>query len=197
MLWCIYFLLFLVSDSIGLGSYTCNHSVLPCILLIHTNRRQKEYACLLLFQTRVWCQVHNVICTCGEDMNPIRDATPWPHRDLRSSHVTDTSNRWQASTQCVDLFITFNREKMQFESIFSFCSSTMLHIRTLRARSYMFSVHDPGKMFSEQVLGTQAFTLRALWNVLGTPSFRFKLGTHLGLRSMTYCVYTAQHVRSF
>ena len=43
-----------------------------------------------------------------------------------------------------------------------------------RARLYMFSVHDPGKMFSEQVLGTRAFRLRALWNVLGTPSFRFK-----------------------
>ena len=26
------------------------------------------------------------------------------------------------------------------------------------------------------------------WNVLGTPSFRFKIGTHLSLRSMTYCV---------
>ena len=55
----------------------------------------------------------------------------------------------------------------------------------------MFSVHDPGKTFSEQVLGTQALRLRALWNVLGTPSFRFKIGTHLDLRSMTYCVYTA------
>ena len=67
------------------------------------------------------------------------------------------------------------------------------------ARSYMFSVHDPGQMFSKQVLGTQAFRLRALWNVLGTPSFRFKIGTHFGLRSMTYCIYmyTAQHVRSF
>ena len=54
---------------------------------------------------------------------------------------------------------------------------------------HMFSVHDPGKMFSEQVLGTRAFRLRGLWNVLGTPSFRFKIGTHLGLRSMTYCVY--------
>ena len=60
---------------------------------------------------------------------------------------------------------------------------------------YMFSVHDPSKMFSKQVLGTRAFRLRALWNVLGTPSFRFKIGTHLGLRSMTYCVYTAQRVR--
>ena len=58
-----------------------------------------------------------------------------------------------------------------------------------RAHSYMFSVHDPGRMFSKQVLGTRAFRLRALWNVLGTPSFRFKIGTHLGLRSMTYCVY--------
>ena len=26
------------------------------------------------------------------------------------------------------------------------------------------------------------------------PSFRLKIGTHLGLRSMTYCVYTAQRV---
>ena len=34
----------------------------------------------------------------------------------------------------------------------------------------MFSVHNPGKMFSEHVLGTQAFILRALWNVLGTHS---------------------------
>ena len=65
------------------------------------------------------------------------------------------------------------------------------------ARSYMFSVHDPGKMFSKQVLGTRAFRLRALWNVLGTPSFKFKIGTHLGLRSMTYYLYTAQLVRSF
>ena len=31
-----------------------------------------------------------------------------------------------------------------------------------RARSCMFSVHDPGKMFSKQVLGTRAFRLRAL-----------------------------------
>ena len=38
----------------------------------------------------------------------------------------------------------------------------------------MFLVHDPGKMFSKQVLCTRAFRLRALWNVLGTPSFRFK-----------------------
>ena len=30
------------------------------------------------------------------------------------------------------------------------------------ARSYMFSVQNPGKMFSEHVLGTQAFILRAL-----------------------------------
>ena len=56
----------------------------------------------------------------------------------------------------------------------------------------MFSVHDPSKMFSKQVLGTRAFRLWALWNVLGTPSFRFKIGTHLGLRSMTYC--TCIHV---
>ena len=62
-------------------------------------------------------------------------------------------------------------------------------IGILWARSYMFSVHVPGKMFSKQVLGTWAFRLRALWNVLGTPSFRFKIGTHLGLRSMTYCVH--------
>ena len=48
----------------------------------------------------------------------------------------------------------------------------------------MFSVHDPGKMFSKQVLGTRAFRLRALWYVLGTRSFRFKIGTHLGLRSI-------------
>ena len=67
----------------------------------------------------------------------------------------------------------------------------------LRARSYMFSVQNPGKMFSEHVLGTQAFILRALWNVLGTASFRFVTGTIRGLRSMTYCVYTAQRVRSF
>ena len=57
---------------------------------------------------------------------------------------------------------------------------------SLWARSYMFSVHDSGKMFSKQVLGTRAFRLRALWNVLGTPSFRFKIYTHLCLRSMTY-----------
>ena len=55
----------------------------------------------------------------------------------------------------------------------------------------MFSVHVPEKVFLKQVLGTRAFRLRALWNVLGTPSFRFKIGTHLGLRSMTYCVYTS------
>ena len=61
----------------------------------------------------------------------------------------------------------------------------------------MFSVHNPGKMFSEHVLGTRAFILRALWNVLGTHSFKVENGTHLGLRSMTYCVYTAQRVRSF
>ena len=53
-------------------------------------------------------------------------------------------------------------------------------------------------MFSEHVLGTRAFILRALWNVLGTHSFKVENGTHLGLRSMTYCVtYTAQRVRSF
>ena len=61
----------------------------------------------------------------------------------------------------------------------------------------MFSVHNPGKMFSEHVLGTRAFILRALWNVLGTHSFKVENGTHLGLRSMTYCVYTAQRARSF
>ena len=69
--------------------------------------------------------------------------------------------------------------------------------RDIWARSYMFSVQNPGKMFSEHVLGTQAFILRALWNVLGTASFRFVTGTIRGLRSMTYCVYTAQRVRSF
>ena len=66
-----------------------------------------------------------------------------------------------------------------------------------RARSYMFSVHNPGKMFSEHVLGTRAFRLRALWNVFGTHLFKVENGTHLGLCSMTYCVYTAQRVRSF
>ena len=45
---------------------------------------------------------------------------------------------------------------------------------------YMFSVHVPEKMFSKKVLGTRAF--------------RFKIGTHLGLHSMTYYVYTAQRV---
>ena len=70
-----------------------------------------------------------------------------------------------------------------------------LAIANLWARSYMFSVHVPGKMFSKQVPGTRAFRLRALWNVLGTPSFRFKICTHLGLRSMT-CVYTAQRVKN-
>ena len=50
-------------------------------------------------------------------------------------------------------------------------------------------------MFSKQVLGTRSFRLRALWNVLGTSSFRFKIGTHLGLRSMTYCVYTVQRFK--
>ena len=69
--------------------------------------------------------------------------------------------------------------------------------KSLWARSYMFSVHNPGKMFSEHVLGTRAFILRALWNVLGTHSFKVENGTHLGLRSMTYCVYTAQRARSF
>ena len=61
----------------------------------------------------------------------------------------------------------------------------------------MFSVHNPGKMFLEHVLGTRAFILRALWNVLGTHSFKVENGTYLGLRSMTYCVYTAQRARSF
>ena len=36
------------------------------------------------------------------------------------------------------------------------------HFGPYRARSYMFSVHDPSKMFSKQVLGTRAFRLRAL-----------------------------------
>ena len=67
----------------------------------------------------------------------------------------------------------------------------------LWARSYMFSVHVPGKMCSKQVLGTRSFTLQALWNVLGTPSFRFQICTHLVLRCMTYCVYTAQRVEAF
>ena len=66
-----------------------------------------------------------------------------------------------------------------------------------RGPVHMFSVHNPGKMFSEHVLGTRAFILRALWNVLGTHLFKVENGTHLGLRSMTYCVYTAQRVRSF
>ena len=58
-----------------------------------------------------------------------------------------------------------------------FLSFHWLNLKTLWARSYMFSVHDPDKMISEQVLGTRAFRLQALWNVLGTPSFRFKIGT--------------------
>ena len=85
---------------------------------------------------------------------------------------------------------------ISLKAIEVFTSLTPIHIiswgwvgkGSLRTRSYLFSVHDPGKMFSKQVLGTRAFRLRALWNVLGTPSFRLKIGTHLGLRSMTYCV---------
>ena len=77
------------------------------------------------------------------------------------------------------------------------CMLCSLKVSLHGARSYMFSVQNPGKMFSEHVLGTQAFILRALWNVLGTASFRFVTGTIRGLRSMTYCVYTAQRVRSF
>ena len=57
-----------------------------------------------------------------------------------------------------------------------------------RARSHVSSRYTtPAK----QVLGTQVFRLRALWNVFGTPSFRFKIGTHLSLHSMTYCVHCA------
>ena len=57
----------------------------------------------------------------------------------------------------------------------------------------MFSVHDPGKMFSVH----ERSDCEHCENVLGMYSFRFKISTHLGLRSMTYCVYTAQRVRSF
>ena len=63
-------------------------------------------------------------------------------------------------------------------------------VETVEGPIHMFSVHDPGKMFSKQVLGTQVFRLRALWNVLGIPSFRFKLGTRLGLRGML-CLHCA------
>ena len=62
----------------------------------------------------------------------------------------------------------------------------------LRARSYVL-----GTQPRQNVLGTRAFILPALWNVLGTHSFKVENGMHLGLRSMTYCVYTAQRVRSF
>ena len=58
----------------------------------------------------------------------------------------------------------------------------------------MFSVHNPGKMFSEHVLGTRAFILRALWNVLGTHSFRLKMAS-ISVCAVWRIVYT--RVRSF
>ena len=63
----------------------------------------------------------------------------------------------------------------------------------LWARSYMFSVHNPGKMFSEHVLGTRAFILRALWNVLGTHSFRLKMA-RISVCAVWRIVYTLRNV---
>ena len=56
----------------------------------------------------------------------------------------------------------------------------------IMARSYMFTVHDPCKMFSKQVRWyTSVQIASSRDNVHGRASFRFKIGTHLGLRSMT------------
>ena len=68
-------------------------------------------------------------------------------------------------------------------------------LQKLRARSYtcMFSVHNPGKMFSEHVLGTRAFIFRALWNVLGTHSFRLKMA-RISVCAVWRIVYTLRNV---
>ena len=54
----------------------------------------------------------------------------------------------------------------------------------------------PMHLFSEQVLGTNAFRLRDHWIVLGTIAFRFVIGTIHGLRSLTSMHYTAQRENS-
>ena len=63
---------------------------------------------------------------------------------------------------------------------------------------YLGPVHVLGTRIRENVLETSSrytsIEIASTVNVLGTPSFRFKIGTHLGLQSMTYCVYTAQRV---
>ena len=63
---------------------------------------------------------------------------------------------------------------------------------------YVFSVHNPGKMFSELVFSVHERSYYEHCEMFSvTHSFKVENGTHLGLRSMTYCVYTAQRVRSF
>ena len=56
----------------------------------------------------------------------------------------------------------------------------------------MFSVHVPRENVLETSSRYMSVQIASTMNVLGTPSFRFKIGTHLGLRSMTYCVHTCR-----
>ena len=56
----------------------------------------------------------------------------------------------------------------------------------------MFSVHNPGKMFSEHVLGTRAFILRALCKCSRYPFVQVENGVHLSLRSIdVLCIHCA------
>ena len=71
---------------------------------------------------------------------------------------------------CLFLSVVYSRYTRPINSIVYFCnikntSYQCEHFQkySLWARSYMFSVHDPVKMFSRQVLGTRVFRLRALW----------------------------------
>ena len=61
-----------------------------------------------------------------------------------------------------DIFTLKNANSVQAHGLCFKNKDAYLCQGTSRARSYMFSVHDPGKMFSKQVLGTGAFRLRAL-----------------------------------
>ena len=106
-------------------------------------------------------------------------------RSVQSLHsaceMSKTPNRFNKRYITNKIFLPFGKP-----SLFQPRVSSM-------GRSYMFSVHNPGKMFSEHVLGTRAFILWALWNVLGIHSFRLKMA-RISVCAVWRIVHTLRNV---
>ena len=124
----------------------------------------------------------------------------WSRRvtsDFNSVYKLNMYYGENAPLRLIDLVvlpISINLRFNSFDKIFVLNIMIISHDTVrYRARSYMFSVHNPGKMFSEHVLGTRAFILRALWNVVGTHSFRLKMA-RISVCAVWRIVYTLRNV---